>query len=199
MNNETNKKVIKGEYGYLKAERKRVLIFTLILFSVSFGILALGLIIWKSNKNFFSIAAVLGMLPAVRYLINAIILEKAVNSAVCEKELADKIKAIGYEYVLMDLYMTSYDTSFPIPVLAADDSSVVGILKDDGKKKSDAAKAEKHILDMMSQNGIKNKTVKLFESEDKFMDRLKQLSAKEDVQDEETVRSILKLMMEISI
>ena len=49
------------------------------------------------------------------------------------------------------------------------------------------------------QNGIKNKTVKLFESEDKFMDRLKQLSAKEDVQDEETVRSILKLMMEISI
>ncbi|MCR5209177.1 MAG: hypothetical protein K6C99_03090 [Lachnospiraceae bacterium] len=199
MDNGNNKKIIKGEYGYLKAERKRVMLFTLLLFASSFGILAVGLIIWKTNRNFLSIAAVLGLLPAVRYLTNAIICEKAVKSAVCDKELADKIKKTGYDYVLMDLYMTSYDASFPIPALAADDSSVIGILKDDGKIKSDAAKAEKHITDMMSQNGIKNKTVKLFESEDKFLERVKQLASRENDIDEETVKAILKLMMEISL
>ena len=64
------KKALKGNYGYIKAKRNRVIIRTIIFFAISLAIFVAGYITTGTRKNLFTIVAVLGCLPACKSLVN---------------------------------------------------------------------------------------------------------------------------------
>ena len=169
------KKIEKGQYGYLENQTKREIVFTVILFALAFGCLIFGIIMTKTKNNLFTIAAVLGMLPACRYLINVIMFFRAKRHA-CPKEVYQEITQIidgkDCPAIAYDLYMTSEKALFPIYCMASINNTLVGYTV---YNKFDEEKCNEHITTMLKQNGFKNCTVKIFTGKNKFMERIKSM------------------------
>ena len=53
---------VKGEWGYINYQRKRVLLITLVLYVCAIGIYLLGYLTLKTNKSIWSILAILAVL-----------------------------------------------------------------------------------------------------------------------------------------
>lgn len=68
-----NKK--RGEYGYIAARKKKTLLGTIIIALIGVAIFLVGLFLNKmSNRNLFTIIAVLAVLPAAKQLVAFIVL-----------------------------------------------------------------------------------------------------------------------------
>ncbi len=203
--------------GYLKEKTTRAAWITLLLFSLSLivfllgyytkGIEVLGLS-WTdalktnpfyilksgSRENLLTIVAVLGVLPATRYLVNLIMLVKAVKYPCPEsasRELAgiqEKGTAIYYE-----LYMTGYQESFPMYAMGATANELFGYFA--GKEQRVNA-AERHIRDMLAKEGRKDVVVKLFTEEKKFCKRCMEAASREE---KEKGLQLLESMAHISL
>ena len=65
-------KISKGEPGYLKQQKKVVLIQTIVYFSISLAIFVIGYWSTKTKANLMSVVAVLGLLPASKSLVSLI-------------------------------------------------------------------------------------------------------------------------------
>ena len=64
------KKVKKGNYGYIRYERKKRLLVTLVMFAIPLVIYVTGYIQTKTRLNLFTFVAILGCLPASRSSMN---------------------------------------------------------------------------------------------------------------------------------
>lgn len=166
------KKIQKCDYGYLNAKWKKQLLLTVILFGLSVGTLLLGIHITGDKKNLLTLVAVLGMLPASKEAIGLIMFLRAKKYA-CPKQLHDFITEMhGAEeklWIRYDLYMTAYQNNFPIYAMACKDNSLIGYTDVKG---FEFEKAKEHISLLLTQNGFKNVTVKIFSEEKKFLERL---------------------------
>ena len=56
----------KGDYGYYAYEKKKRIGIVCLLFGICLGIYITGLIMTHTNKNMFSLVAILGVLPAAK-------------------------------------------------------------------------------------------------------------------------------------
>ena len=170
--------ILKGSYGYIKAQGKREWIKTLLLFCISLGMLVLGMVItksrnpditWgKSRNNLLTVAAILGILPAARFMISAIMFEKA-KKFCCPKELYDKVKEICRASAGFDLYLTAYKEEYPLYCCVCTENEVLGLLVGDEKK---AGRGEEHIKNILKTESKGNVSVKLFTDEKAFLERV---------------------------
>ena len=105
-------RIIKGEYGYLKKKRNRVLIYTLLSFAVSIALFVVGYVTTGTRKNLLTIVAVLGLLPASRSAVSLIMLFRAKG---CSEKARDQIgKAAGGLVSMYDMYFTSYEKNYAV-------------------------------------------------------------------------------------
>lgn len=176
-------KIKKGQLGYLTAQKKSTTIRTAVLFGISLAIYAIGYLTTKSNANYLTIVAVLGLLPACRSGVNCIMMYRAKGCTLENKEIISSHE--GKLPVLYDLYLTSYEKNFEINHMAFENGALVGF---SANEKCDALACEKHIRSMCIKNGIKDVTIKIFKDLNKYCTRLDQLSAiyKEAENTEET-------------
>ena len=201
LNNKNNEKnieknsFIKGAKGYWEAGWKRNCAICLIMFGISFGILGIGIFITGTKFNYLTIAAVLGMLPAARTLISAIMFYKA-KAYTPEKDLYEEIESTGCCNIIYELYMTGYSKSFAVAALAADEGGISALLSDE---KADAEGAADHVKTLMEQNGFKGRKIKFYKTTeaDKFMARLKYLAQNGNDSSDNT--ELLELMKQISL
>lgn len=176
------KKVSKGQYGYLPGQFKWELLKTSLMFASSILILVTGMLITlhrhpgiplaDSKNNFLTVAAVLGLLPASRSLISTIMFARG-KKYTCPEALYERIREMKKEEQLLpiicyDLFLTSYDKNYPVYVMAATENELIGFLADG----ADANKAQEHIREALQKDGQKNVTVKLFQDENKYLERL---------------------------
>lgn len=191
-------KVRKCDFGYLNFQCKKEIIMTIILFAISLGILFLGIYINGTKNNLFTIIAILGLLPASKELIITIMFLRAKKFS-CSEELRQEILGAGADddniVIRYDLYMTAYQHCFPIYVMTCKAGELIGF--------SDAPdfayeEAAKHITLLLSQNGFKNVTVKIFDKKERFLERIKAMA---DAEKENTAKDleILHLMENISL
>lgn len=208
------KQTAKGQYGYLPAQYKWEVLKTVTMFAVSIAILVTGMVItmhrkegitWTESKNnILTVAAVLGMLPASRSLISAIMFARG-KRYTCPQEVYRRLEEVKNDdrnlpLLCYDLYLTEYDKVFPVYVMAATEGELLGLLAESG----DVAKAQEHIRDALQKDGQKNVTVKLYQDEEKFLDRIKAAakdngSAKEDKEAPEKARKHMEVMLQISL
>lgn len=64
----------KGESGYLQEKQKRAWIYVILFAAVIAALLVIGILIWGSNQNVLTVAAIVMVLPAARFGVNLIML-----------------------------------------------------------------------------------------------------------------------------
>lgn len=164
-------KYLKGEYEYVKDHRMRICIFTAILFIISLSLYIAGYITTKSNKNYLTIVAILGLLPASKSLVSVIMNFRV---KVTNKDFKNEIESrIGNLTGMFHMYFTSYDSNFYINHLVITDNSLIGFSDD---SKFDEKKFKDHLEKHMKIDGIENITIKVFNDKNAYFKRLDELN-----------------------
>lgn len=186
--------VPKGAFGYLNNRKKYTALRTILFFSISAALYISGTIRTGSNKNLLTIVAVLGCLPACKSAVNFILFLRAKG---CSDALHEKL--VSYKddsmTVFYDMYFTSYQRNFPLSHMALKGGMLCGITE---SPSCDCREAEKHLEQMLVQEGIRNVTVHVFSQEDKYIDRLGRLLEMQ-VEDHKEQEKIINLLCDISI
>ena len=186
------KKILKGSFGYLPYAKRKNVIHTIILFAVSISIFTAGYLYNGTRLNILTVAAMLGMLPASKSAVEMILYLRQTN---CSAEINAKIiKHAENLPVAYELVLTSYDKNFPISAIAVRANTVCGYSENE---KCNASAAEKHIGDILKQNGYKP-AIKIFKELEKFNNRLDALKEL-DMESPEKDLEILEVIKAISI
>lgn len=181
----------KGEFGYPISEKKRVIIRTIVYFLISFAVFLLGYFSTGQKENLLTIVAVLGLLPSSKSLVSAIMYIRIPKFS---SDVYQEISAIVGEIpVLYSMYLTSYKLNFPITCFAIRGNNLIGYTE---FKNCDITACEEHIKDMLKQNGLKNVTIKIFDDQKHFMERVTQIQYLETGKKE---TDVLTLLCDISL
>ena len=169
--NISKRKVEKGTPGYFKAEKKRQLIFTLLLFSMPLLIFFSSWIYYGTRKTFWTILVVVGCLPACIFLLNFImvVMRKPIDETIYQK-----IKAhAGKLLMSYEMFMTFYEKSAYIDAFAICGNEVVGYSSD---PKIDAGYMALEAQKIICKNGYKVH-VKILTDLKPYLERLDSMNA----------------------
>lgn len=193
-------RITKGDFGYLEKQAHRELVWTLILFAASFGVLLIGILIAGTKNNLLTIVAVLGLLPASKELITSIMFTRAKKHG-CPQALYDAVQE-GADpdgeaplLVVYDLYMTAQENDYPILSMCCHNKTLIGVAV---WEKFDYKKAQEHIQIMLKQNGHKNVAVKIFSEQEKYINRMRELK-EQKAENTKADQDILRLMLNLSL
>ncbi len=164
------KKVYKGDFGYIQHTRKVAIIRTAICLLFTIMIFVIGLLMYHTQKNAFSIFAALGCLPTGWSAVNMIMFIRA--KACSEKDHESILNAKGGLLIHYDHVITSYDKNFYVNASTVLEKNICCYTAD---KDMDLIDCEKHIKKMIAQSGYSSYSIKLFNNIDKFCERLTQL------------------------
>ncbi|MBQ0058879.1 MAG: hypothetical protein KBS83_02800 [Lachnospiraceae bacterium] len=142
------KRVPKGEWGYIKSEKKWRLIITVSLFILPVLAFVLGLIIAGTTANILSVIAMVGMLPGCRAIVALVMmlprqpLSEADYNIIKAHENDELV--VGYE-----LYLTAYEKSALMEAFAICGNRLVGLMRD---PKADLRYETEHLSKMIRAN-----------------------------------------------
>ena len=161
-------KISRGELGYLEYKKKRAIIGTIAMAVIGIIVFLVGYFLNKmSNRNIFTVVAVLFALPGAKFLVAYIV---AFPYHTVGKEKYDMVKKhIGDGMQLYtDLVITSSEKVMSLEFVAVGNNQVIGLTKD---KKVDISYIRKYLTDGVTNWGD-NYKVKIVESEKLFLSEL---------------------------
>ncbi|MCR4902932.1 MAG: hypothetical protein K6A23_08740 [Butyrivibrio sp.] len=164
-----NKK-FKGEFGYIKYQRKIGIIRTVIFILIAVLLFLTGLTVFGTQKNFLSILAALICLPAGWSAVNMIMFLKALPCSDSAHEAV--LQHAGGLLIHYDHIITSYEKNFNVSASTVLDKNICCYIED---QKADPDDIERHIKKMMAQGGYSNHSIKVFDNLERFCERLDQL------------------------
>ena len=188
----------KGTYAYFTQKRTRQTIWTIILLAVPLALFIAGFVMTGTQKNLLTFVAILGMLPACKSAVEMIMyfLYHGCDAKLYEQlsgELGDLCHAYGLVFTTPD------SGTFEVPSIVVRNQSICGYGR--FSKQSDkhsSAKLEAHIAGIMRQNGYSKVVVKIFDKEDAYLTRVRQLKQLES-ENEATDLAQKKLLCDISL
>ncbi len=186
-------KVKKGEFGYPAYQTRFVMLRTIFYFALSIAIFVMGYISTGTKENLLTVVAVLGLLPASKSLVSLIMYLRVPKF---DKDIYERLsKAAKNLNTLYSLYLTSYKKNFPVSCFCVVGGNIAGYTE---SSSCDTAAAEAHIKEILSQNGIKGYTVKLFAPKElkRFEERIHQLEKLEQTGNE---IQVMELLCDISL
>lgn len=180
--------VPKGAYGYFKNRKIYTACRTVFFFLLCIGLYAIGIVRTGSSKSLYSIIAVLGCLPACKSAVNFLMF---LRTKECGEALHQKL--LPYDGKLLtfyDLYFTSYQKNYAVSHMALKGGILCGVTENPS---CDCKEAEKHLEQMLAQEGIKNVVVHIFSQEDPYIDRLSRLAEmqEDEHKDQEGIVNLL--------
>lgn len=168
-------KIRKGDYGYIRREKKKRLLVTLGLFVLPAIVFIVGLVLADGNKsNIFTVVAVVGCLPGCRAAVGFImmVMQKPVDKAVYDAIEAKKGKLLmGYE-----MYITQEKSSLMIEA-AAFCGEEIACYTTRAKDQKQIEDCTTYLNKIIRANGYKCH-VKIFDREKAFLERLDSLDRK---------------------
>ena len=187
------KKIQKGSYGYISYQKKMSVVRTVLFFALSLAIYGIGIYSTGSNKNLLTIVAVLGCLPACKSAVNAIMFLRAEG---CSQAAHEKISVFDDKLTgFYDMYFTSYKKNFPLSHMVLKGNVICAYAE---SSKCDCRAGEKHLEQMLLQDGYKHMTIKIFDSLDKYIDRLGQLQ-KLETEESKNRQGMIQMFYSISL
>lgn len=181
----------KGDFGYLKKQPIRIGLFSLLIVIVSAIIFMYGFITKGDAKNLFTLFAVLGMLPAAKFLVSFILQVKAEKYS-CPKELHENVvNVLGDSKIVVgyDFYLTSYKEDYPVPVCLIADGQIICLIK---SNKNYVKELKEHLDKYLASNAINGFKVTVFEKESKLLERLEVLKKNEPVEADYKALALIK-------
>lgn len=185
-------KYTKGDYLYLQNKKKTEIIKTVVFFGISAALYIAGYITTGSNKNYLTIVAVLGCLPASKSAVSMIMNLKVKGcSETGYKMISNKIGASVGAY---NLYFTSYDKNYDISHVFVKGMTIVAFTEN---VKIAEAGFEEHIKTVLNRDSIKGVNVKLYKDLEKYLSRIGQMQNLENEKSRE--EDILKTLYAVSL
>ena len=185
-------KCTKGEFLYFQKKKKMEILKTVFLFGISAALYLAGYITTGSNKNYLTIVAILGCLPASRSAVSMIMYLKA-------KGCSDKVyqlitNNIGENIGSYNLYFTSYDKNFDISHVFAKGMTVIAFAED---VKIDENAFEEHIKTVLNRDAITGVNIKLYKDLNKYVTRIEQMQKLENEKNRE--KEMMKTLFAVSL
>ncbi len=164
----------KGEFGYIKSQKIKRGLTTLVMFAIPITIFLTGFFITKTRLNMFTFVAIMGCIPAARAATGFIMMLMQ-NPA--SGDLKEKVEQVnGNVLILYDMIFTTYQKTVPVDAAAVSGTQVIGYVS---SEKADLSFGEEHIREILKNNKCKSVGVKLFREEKRFLDQLKQMNQKQ--------------------
>lgn len=188
------KRIVKGEPHYLTKKRNKSILFTIIYFAISLGIILLGFIMTGTKRNYLTVIGILGCLPSCKSAVNSIML---CLSKGCSENYIDRLEQIKGRLLLMyDMYFTTYKKNFSISNMVVDDGVIIAFSED---KDISAAEFSEHIKTMLKSASLKAQTITLVADFSKYEDMLIALNNKENTEMHNNDEDIRIALYEISL
>ena len=172
----------KGQHGYFAWEKKKRILINIFLYAVILLIYFTGIIRTHTNRNMFSLIAIVGMLPTAKWTVNMImaLLQKPVSQEAYEE--TEKIAGSlthGYE-----LCVTAEEGRLALDAVVVAGNYVVAYTS---ASKGLFEFMQKHIAKTLGSNGLYGMNVHIFLNLDQYRDRIRALA-----QDPDKYRANLK-------
>lgn len=185
-------KYSKGDYLYLQNRKRMETIKTIIFFGISAALYLAGYITTGSNKNYLTIVAVLGCLPASKSAVSMIMNLKVKP---CSEHVYKAISGkIGENTGAYNLYFTSYDKNYDMSHIFVKGMTVIGFTEN---SKISESGFEEHIKTMLNKDAIRGVNVKLYKDLDKYLIRMEQMQSLENEKSRE--EDIMKTLYAVSL
>lgn len=190
-------RIQKGEPGYIKAQKMKFLVGTIVEFAVVIGLVVLGYVQTGSRLNLFTVVAVVGCLPAAKMLVELIALwpQRSIEADIY-KEVEEKAPLLLKAY---DLVITGNDKVMPVNVFVISDHTVYGYTDN---RKTDEAKLSSYLKEMLKNNRIEKVTVKIFHDYTAFLARaegMNNIMTVDKSSDRKRENTIRRLLLAVSI
>lgn len=145
----TRKKIQKGDFGYIQTQKKKRILYTVLAFVAPLLVFFSGLYIYETRNTVFTVAAVVACLPACKFAVGMImmLLQKPMGRKDYE-EIEKHKKGLCCAY---ELVVSAYEKQSFVDSLAVCGNTVVGYTS---REKTDTAFVEKHIQEILRQNGF---------------------------------------------
>jgi len=164
----------KGNYGYLKFQKKVELAKTLAMLFLSVALYNMGLMLTGNKQNLLTYAAILGCLPMAKFAVNVVMFSKAKS---CSEQFYKFMQVNNLTPTFWDLFFTDYKKNYQISCIYYRRGCLVGFTED---KNMNIPDAEKHITDRIAAAGFTSITVKIYSDQFKYMERMQELNKIED-------------------
>lgn len=165
---------------------------TILFFGISGALYLAGYITTGSNKNYLTIVAILGCLPASKSAVSMIMyLRVSGCSEKIHKTISDKF---GENTGAYNLYFTSYDKNYDAAHVYVRGMTVIAYTEND---KFSEAGFEEHVKTVLNRDGIKGVNVKTYREIDKYIARIEQMQNLENEKSREV--DIMKTLFAVSL
>lgn len=186
-------KPVKGNFGYIRYQKKLRVLRTVACFAVAFFIYFIGYRLNAGDKkNIYTVIAVLGLIPASLSCVGAIMM--CMRKPMDESLYREIETAAGDVKMAYELYFTTHDINLFIDAAGIADGTVAAYTHEDVK--NDVIQfMEKHIEKSLRASGWHRK-VKIFQNKKQFLERLKTMNQKggsdaEDLSARETMLALV--------
>lgn len=185
-------KIAKGDAGYIRSRKIRVLIKTILEFGIVIALLVLGIVETGDRMNLLTIVAVLGCLPASKALVELIMI---LPHRSISKEMAAEID-LNAELLTRayDMVFTSEKNIMPVEAIVISDNTICGYTS---SPKVEVNFAAKHIKQYLVNNQYTKVSVKIFNDYTAFvtraegMNNIAAIDKNDAKQKEEAIRQVI--------
>lgn len=174
-------KTPKGTHGYTDAHKKRQLLKTILFFLLPIAVFLAGYLTTGTKKNYFTIVAVVGCLPACKELVNVFMFWK--RSSIPDslyREIASHTEGREGMETAYELVLTTYEKSYPITAAVIKGNEIT--CYSDTAVSYNWKEAEEHIRKVLGQNGITRINVHIFTDLTQFLERTDTLASRKKEQ-----------------
>ena len=165
---------------------------TILFFGISVALYLAGYIATGSNKNYLTIVAILGCLPASKSAVSMIMYLRA--NGCSEKSYKVILDKFGDNIGAYNLYFTSYDKNYDTGHVFTKGMTVIAFTEND---KFSENGFEEHIKTVLNRDGIKGINVKVYKELDKYITRIEQMQNLENEKSREV--DIMKTLSAVSL
>lgn len=189
-------KIEKGQPGYIKARKLRYLMLAIIEFAIVIAVFVLGYVQTGTKMNLFTVAAILGCLPASKMLVEFITMapHKSIDAGIYQ-ELEEKAGLLMRAY---DLIITSTEKIMPVDAVVVSGHVVCGYTS---SQKTNETVLARHIKTTLKNNRYDKMTVKIFHDYHAFLARVEGMNNIAAVQkpDRRRDQAILNIILSLAM
>ncbi len=189
-------KVGKGDFGYIRYQRKIRILKTAALFVLPAALFIAGLIMnGGDRKNILTLLAIVGVIPACMSVVSVVMV--FLRSSVSEELYNDVHSRSQHLSDMYEVFFTTHDQNLYVSALVIDDDYVTGYSEDN----VDAGVLnvmEKHISSCLRVENMKRK-VKIFSDRKHFLDRVEEMDKKNTDHDKSNDSTVIGVIKAISV
>lgn len=186
----------KGTYGYINKERIIEIIRTIFMFSCAIVLYFIGYITLKTNKNIWTILAVLSILPAAKSAVSMIMFLRF--SSISNSEYKSIIDNAGNIPVIFELVFTTTERAYYVKSAACCDNNCI-VYYDYNNKKDLSKELKEHLISSIQREGFDGYTVKVYTKVDEYTKRLLEMNNNLNGVEDRTSNKLFSLFKAITI